>query len=60
MTATAQAFETRRPVQFVPMTISRKVSGGEVFIKIGADGRTRYWLNAREIDRATARRKLGY
>jgi hypothetical protein len=47
-------------VAFQPMTIERKVSGGEVAAQIREDGRTVYWMNGHRIDRNTAARKAGF
>jgi hypothetical protein len=47
------------PVQTVPMTLVRKVSGGELAVQVRENGRVAYWMNGKRIDRASARRKIG-
>lgn len=51
--------EVATPLRTVPMTLTRRVSGGEVAVQVRADGSAAYWMNGHRIDRATARRKLG-
>jgi hypothetical protein len=46
-------------VTFQPMTLVRKVSGGEVAAQVRENGRTVFWMNGHRIDRATAARKAG-
>jgi hypothetical protein len=46
------------PLRTVAHTFARRVSGGEVAIRVRETGAAVYWMNGHRVDRATVARKI--